>query len=39
VALVVVAYLLSYAWRPRGKRRDRAAASTADRKEPACSPA
>src|ERR1700733_8327023 len=39
VALVVVAYLLSYAWRPRRKRRDRAAAAAADRKEPACSPA
>ena len=39
VALVVVAYLLSYAWRPRRKRRDRAATAAADRKEPACSPA
>ncbi|HJZ07829.1 MAG TPA: metal ABC transporter permease [Trebonia sp.] len=39
VALVAVAYLLSYAWRPRRKRRDRAATAAADRKEPACSPA
>ena len=39
VALVVVAYLLSYAWRPRRNRRDRAATAAADRKEPACSPA
>jgi zinc/manganese transport system permease protein len=37
VALVVAAYLLSYAWRPRRSRRERAAA--ADQKEPACSPA
>jgi len=39
VALVVVGYLLSYAWRPRRKRRDQAAAAAADREEPACSPA
>jgi zinc/manganese transport system permease protein len=39
VALVVVAFLLSYAWRPRRKRRDRAVAAAADREEPACSPA
>jgi zinc/manganese transport system permease protein len=39
VALVVVAYLLSYAWRPRRNHRERAAAAAADRKEPACSPA
>ena len=38
VALVVVAYLLSYAWRPRRSRRERVAAA-ADQKEPACSPA
>ena len=39
VALVVVAYLLSYAWRPRRKRRDRAVTAAADREEPAWSPA
>ncbi|MBV9379554.1 MAG: metal ABC transporter permease [Streptosporangiaceae bacterium] len=39
VALVVVAFLLSYAWRPRRTRRDRAATAAADREEPACSPA
>jgi len=39
VALVVVAFLLSYAWRPRRKRRDRAVTAAADREEPACSPA
>ena len=39
VALVVVAYLLSYAWRPRRNHRERAAAAAADPREPACSPA